>query len=57
MLERFSNLSKKLFLHLRAKRDSIKAARRRRRAMARIRAFRIKLPPDWKFDRAEANSR
>ncbi len=27
------------------------------RALARIRAFRWKLPPDWKFDRDEANSR
>jgi antitoxin MazE len=26
-------------------------------ALARIRAFRKKLPPDWKFDREEANVR
>jgi antitoxin MazE len=31
--------------------------RSRDRAMARIRAFRKKLPPDWKFDRDEANVR
>jgi antitoxin MazE len=31
--------------------------RRRKRAMARIRAARWKLPPDWKFDRDEANER
>ena len=31
--------------------------RRRERAMERIRAARWKLPPDWKFDRDEANSR
>ena len=31
--------------------------RSRERALARIRAFRWKLPPDWKFDREEANSR
>jgi antitoxin MazE len=29
----------------------------RERAMERIRAARWKLPPDWKFDREEANSR
>ena len=29
----------------------------RERAMERIRAARWKLPPDWKFDRDEANSR
>ena len=29
----------------------------RERALARIRAFRWKLPPDWKFDREDANSR
>jgi antitoxin MazE len=29
----------------------------RERALRRIRAFRKKLPPDWKFDRDEANSR
>ena len=29
----------------------------RERAMARIRAARWKLPPDWKFDRDEANAR
>jgi antitoxin MazE len=29
----------------------------RERALARIRAFRKKLPPDWKFDREEANVR
>jgi antitoxin MazE len=31
--------------------------RRRERALARIRAFRKPLPPDWKFDREEANAR
>jgi len=31
--------------------------RSRENALARIRAFRKKLPPDWKFDREEANSR
>jgi antitoxin MazE len=31
--------------------------RNRERAMAHIRATRWKLPPDWKFDRDEANSR
>ena len=31
--------------------------RSRQRALERIRAFRKKLPPDWKFDRDEANAR
>jgi len=31
--------------------------RGRERALARIRAFRKKLPADWKFDRDEANAR
>ena len=31
--------------------------RSREHAMAHIRAARWKLPPDWKFDRDEANSR
>lgn len=31
--------------------------RSRDRALARIRALRKKLPPDWKFDRDEANAR
>lgn len=31
--------------------------RRREHAMKRIRAFRKRLPPDWKFDRDEANAR
>ncbi len=31
--------------------------RSRERALARIRAFRKELPPDWKFDREEANTR
>ncbi|MGH6905773.1 MAG: AbrB/MazE/SpoVT family DNA-binding domain-containing protein [Geminicoccaceae bacterium] len=31
--------------------------RSRGRALARIRALRKKLPPDWKFDREEANVR
>ena len=31
--------------------------RSRERALARIRAFRKELPPDWKFDREEANAR
>ncbi|MBB3389260.1 antitoxin MazE [Rhizobium sp. BK275] len=29
----------------------------RERALERIRRFRRKLPPDWKFDRDEANAR
>jgi antitoxin MazE len=29
----------------------------RRRALERIRAFRKQPPPDWKFDREEANTR
>jgi antitoxin MazE len=29
----------------------------RQRALERIRAFRKKLPPDWKFDREDANAR
>ncbi|MDR6815607.1 antitoxin MazE [Neorhizobium sp. 2083] len=32
-------------------------ADQRRAALERIRAFKWKLPPDWKFDREEANSR
>lgn len=31
--------------------------RSRERALARIRAFKWKLPADWKFDREEANRR
>jgi antitoxin MazE len=31
--------------------------RGREHVLARIRAFRKKLPPDWKFDREEANAR
>jgi antitoxin MazE len=31
--------------------------RSREPALARIRAFRKQLPPDWKFDREEANVR
>ena len=31
--------------------------RRSERAMERIRAARWKLPPDWKFDRDDANAR
>ena len=31
--------------------------RSREAALARIRAFRKALPPDWKFDREEANAR
>lgn len=31
--------------------------RSRERAMERIKALAIKLPPDWKFDRDEANAR
>jgi antitoxin MazE len=31
--------------------------RRRERAMERMRAARWKLPPDWRFDRDEANAR
>lgn len=35
----------------------IERDRSRERALERIRAFRWKLPQDWKFDRDEANSR
>lgn len=31
--------------------------RGREQALERIKAFRLKLPPDWKFDRDEINSR
>jgi antitoxin MazE len=31
--------------------------RRRERALERLKQFRWKLPPDWKFDRDEANAR
>ena len=31
--------------------------RSRARALERIRAFRKRLPPDWMFDREEANTR
>ena len=31
--------------------------RSRERVLARIRAFRKELPPDWKFDREEASTR
>jgi antitoxin MazE len=31
--------------------------RSRERALARIRALRKPLPPDWKFDREDANAR
>lgn len=31
--------------------------RSRERALTTIRSFRKELPPDWKFDRGEANSR
>ena len=31
--------------------------KRRERALARLKKFRWKLPPDWKFDRDEANAR
>lgn len=31
--------------------------RSRERALRRIQAFRKELPPDWKFDRDEANER
>lgn len=31
--------------------------RSRERALQRIKAFRLQLPPDWKFDRDEINSR
>ncbi len=29
----------------------------REKAFERIKAFKLQLPPDWKFDRDEANSR
>jgi antitoxin MazE len=35
----------------------IERDRSRERAMERIRAARWKLPPDWKFDRDDANAR
>jgi len=35
----------------------IERDRSREDALARIRAFRWKLPPDWKFDRDDANAR
>jgi antitoxin MazE len=35
----------------------IERDRSRERALERIRSFRKKLPPDWKFDREEANAR
>jgi antitoxin MazE len=35
----------------------IERDRSRERALERIRSFRKKLPPDWKFDREEANER
>ena len=35
----------------------IERDRSRERAMERIRAFRKKLPADWKFDREDANAR
>jgi antitoxin MazE len=31
--------------------------RSRERALERIKALAVKLPPDWKFDRDEANAR
>ena len=35
----------------------IERDRSRERALERIRSFRKKLPPDWKFDRDDANAR
>lgn len=35
----------------------VKRDRRRERALERIRSARWTLPPDWKFDRDEANAR
>ncbi|HEX3863408.1 MAG TPA: AbrB/MazE/SpoVT family DNA-binding domain-containing protein [Stellaceae bacterium] len=35
----------------------IERDRSRENALERIRGFRWKLPPDWKFDRDEANAR
>jgi antitoxin MazE len=35
----------------------IERDKRRERALARLKEFRWKLPPDWKFDRDEANER
>jgi antitoxin MazE len=35
----------------------IERDRTRERAMERIKALAVKLPPDWKFDRDEANAR
>jgi antitoxin MazE len=35
----------------------IQRDRSRERALERIRSFRKKLPPDWKFDREDANAR
>jgi antitoxin MazE len=36
---------------------SIDRDRSRERVLARIRAFRKQLPPDWKFDREDVNTR
>ncbi|HZK99959.1 MAG TPA: AbrB/MazE/SpoVT family DNA-binding domain-containing protein [Caulobacteraceae bacterium] len=35
----------------------LKQDRSREAALARVRAFKLKLPPGWKFDREEANAR
>ncbi|MDX1574613.1 MAG: AbrB/MazE/SpoVT family DNA-binding domain-containing protein [Kiloniellales bacterium] len=39
------------------RRFAVEHDRSRARALKRIRAFRKPLPPDWKFDREEANAR
>ena len=36
---------------------SIEKARRRKQALERLASMKIKLPPDYKFDREEANER
>jgi len=40
-----------------ARRFEIERDHSREEALARIRTFRKQLPPDWKFDRDDANSR
>jgi antitoxin MazE len=39
------------------RRFEIERDRSREQALARISMFRKRLPPDWKFDREDANSR
>jgi antitoxin MazE len=45
-------------IHIAGERSfDIERDRSRERALERIRSFRKKLPPDWKFDRDDANAR